>query len=77
MDIFLKLVMIGCVIGLLRTSEGFCQMSREVDERVYVALKRFMLAAEESGFPREIVPVLLVLTALTFMLVASTMAGGR
>jgi len=43
-------------------------MSRELDERVFAALKRIMRATEESGYPPEIIPLLIVLTALTFML---------
>ena len=76
MDILLRLTIGICLIGMLRSSDRFRQMSRDIDEAVVIALKRFMNVAEDSGFPREIVPVLLMLTVLTFMfLVATTLAG--
>ena len=77
MDILLRLTIGICLIGMLRSSERFRQMSRDIDESVMIALKRFMNVAEESGFPREIVPVLLMLTALTFMFLVVTTHGGR
>lgn len=77
MDIALKLVIAASLLGMLRSSERFREMSREVDESVILALKRFMLAAEESGFPPEIVPLLMILTVVTFMFMVVTAAGGR
>jgi len=52
----------------MRSSPAIQRMSRELDERVFAALKRIMRATEESGYPPEIIPLLIVLTALTFML---------
>jgi hypothetical protein len=77
MDILLRLTIGICLIGMLRSSERFRQMSRDIDEAVIIVLKRFMNVAEDSGFPREIVPVFLVLTALTFMFLVVTTGGGR
>jgi hypothetical protein len=53
-------------------------MSRELDEYAFAALKRIMNATEECGYPRELIPVLTLLTALTFMLsLFATAPGGR
>jgi len=77
MDILLKLVIGISLLGLLRSSERFREMSREMDESVLLAVKRFMDVAEESGFPGAVVPVLLMLTVLTFMFLVVTTTGGR
>ena len=77
MDILLRLVMVVCLVGILRSSERFRGMSRTVDESVLIALKKFMHAAEESGLPPEIVPLLLMLTMLVFMSLIVTTGGGR
>lgn len=63
-----KLLIIFAAVGLMRSSPAIQRMSRELDERVFAALKRIMRATEESGYPPEIIPLLIVLTALTFML---------
>jgi hypothetical protein len=53
-------------------------MSRELDEQAFSALKRIMNAAEECGYPPQLVPLLMLLTALSFMLsLYFTMAYGR
>jgi hypothetical protein len=53
-------------------------MSRELDEQAFSALKRIMNASEESGYPPQLVPILMVLTALSFMLsMYFTTAYGR
>jgi len=53
-------------------------MSREFDEQVLAALKRIMHATEESGYPPQVIPLLMLLTALSFMLSSYvTAAGGR
>jgi hypothetical protein len=77
MDILFRLIIGICLVGMLRSSERFREMSRDIDESVLIALKRFMHVAEESGFPREIVPLLLMLTVLTFMFMIATTGGGR
>jgi hypothetical protein len=68
MDVLAKLLIIVAVLGLLRTSQRFQSMSREVDERAFAALKRLMVATEECGYPPQLIPLLMLLTALSFML---------
>ena len=65
---FSKLLIITAVVGLIRTVPRFQSMSRELDEQALAALKRIMHASEEHGYPGEIVPILMLLTALVFML---------
>lgn len=67
-EILSKLLIITAVMGLLRTSERFRSMSRELDEQAFAAMKRIMHATEERGYPPEIIPLLMLLTALSFML---------
>jgi hypothetical protein len=43
-------------------------MSRELDEQALSVLKRAMHASEERGYPAHTVPLLMLLTALFFML---------
>jgi hypothetical protein len=53
-------------------------MSRELDERAFAALKRAMRATEESGYPPQLIPFLILLTAISFMFsMFVTTAGGR
>jgi len=53
-------------------------MSRELDEHAFAALKRIMNATEECGYPRELIPILMLLTALSFMLsMYFTTPGGQ
>ncbi len=66
--ILTKLLIVACTLGLLRTSQRFQSMSREMDDRALAALKRIMNASEECGYPRELIPLLMLLTALSFML---------
>jgi hypothetical protein len=51
-------------------------MSREMDEQVFAALKRIMQATEDSGYPRHLIPLLIALTALSFMLSSYITAAG-
>jgi len=51
-------------------------MSREMDEQVFTVLKRTMQATEDSGYPRHLIPVLIALTALSFMLSGYITASG-
>ena len=71
MVVFLKLLIIVAVVGLLRSSEKFKEMSRELDEAALVSLKRIMRATEESGYPPETVLVLIGLTVIAFMAITS------
>jgi len=76
--ILTKLLITISLVGLLRTSVRFQSMSRELDEQAFAALKRIMNASEEYGYPRELIPVLMLLTALSFMLsMFVTTAGAR
>lgn len=68
MDVFIKLVIVAAAVGILRSFPGFQSMSREMDERAFAALKRLMLATEECGYPPQLIPLLMLLTALSFML---------
>ena len=78
MILLAKLLITVSLVGLLRTSARFQSMSRELDELAFAALKRIMNATEESGYPRELVPILMLLTALSFMLsMYVTAAGGH
>jgi len=69
------LIIISC-IGLLRCSAEFRRMSRELDEQAFAALKRVMRATEDYGYPPHFIPLLILLTALWFML-SVTMPGVR
>jgi len=75
--LLMKLMIIACVIGMLRTSERFQSMSRELDASAMSALRRAMDAAEESGFPSVALPMLMLLSALIFMYAMVTTPGGR
>ena len=78
MIILTKLLITISLVGLLRTSARFQSMSRELDDQALAALKRIMNASEEYGYPRELIPVLMLLTALSFMLsMFVTTAGAR
>jgi hypothetical protein len=63
-----KILIAISLVGLLRCSATFRTSSREFDERVFAALKRMMLAAEDNGYPAELAPMLILLSALCFML---------
>jgi hypothetical protein len=63
-----KILIAISLVGLLRCSEKFRTSSREFDERVLASLKRMTQATEEHGFPAELGPMLIILSALCFML---------
>ena len=78
MDILLKILFISSAVATLWTSTRFRNMSRELDQSALNSIKRMMAAAEESGFPPLIVPLLIGLTALSFVISAAvTGAVGR
>lgn len=78
MILLAKVLIIISLVGILRTSTRFQSMSRELDEHAFAALKRIMNATEECGYPRELIPILMLLTALSFMLsLYVTAPGGR
>ena len=76
MLILSKILIIVSLVGLLRCSAKFRSMSRELDENAFTALKRIMDATEECGYPPQIVPLLMLLTALCFMLSMAVTAPG-
>jgi hypothetical protein len=45
-------------------------MSRELDEQALANLRRIMRTTEEHGYPRHLVPLLMLLTAVSFLLSA-------
>ncbi len=77
--LILSKILIGIsLVGLLRCSATFRNKSREFDEQAFAALKRVMRATEESGYPPQLIPLLILLTAVSFMLsLFFTTAGGR
>ena len=78
MDLLLKGLIVASVLVALKMSDRFQSMSRDLDNKAIAALKRMMNSAEECGFPPVLVPLLMLLTALTFMLsMSSTTAFGR
>ena len=78
MILLAKLLITISLVGILRTSTRFQSMSRELDEHAFAALKRIMNATEECGYPRELIPILMLLTALSFMLsMYFTTPGGQ
>jgi hypothetical protein len=73
-----KILLAFSVVALLRYSEKFRRMSRDLDEQVVTSMKRIMRATEDFGYPPHLIPLLMLLTALSFLLSAYvTAAGGR
>jgi hypothetical protein len=73
-----KLLIVISAVGLLRCSGKFRSMSSELDEQAFTALRRIIHATEDRGYPSQMVPLLMLLTALSFMLsMLVTGAGGR
>ncbi|HEX4998591.1 MAG TPA: hypothetical protein VFY29_10200 [Terriglobia bacterium] len=66
----LKIAIVVLVVGLLETSERYRSMRRSVDEFALLALKRAARAAEDHGYPPEFIPMLLLLTLLSWMALA-------
>jgi hypothetical protein len=67
MDVLSKLLIIVAVVGLLRSSQTFREMSREADETALVSLKRIMRLTEEYGYPPETIFLLIALSVIAFM----------
>jgi hypothetical protein len=63
-----KLMIVFSVVGLLRCSSTFRQRSRELDEHAFAALRRIMRTTEECGYPPQLIPLLIILTAISLML---------
>jgi hypothetical protein len=76
--ILAKLLITVAVVGLLRCSSSFRSVGRQLDEQAFAALRRIMSATEDYGYPPQLIPLLILLTAISFMASAYvTMAGGR
>jgi hypothetical protein len=43
-------------------------MGRELDEQAFTALQRIIHATEDCGYPPQVIPLLMLLTALCYML---------
>ena len=63
-----KILIIVAAVGLLRSSPAIRDMSRDLDEQAFAAIRRIMRATEESGYPAPLIPLLILLTAFSFML---------
>lgn len=67
MIVLLKLLIVAAVVSVLRSSESFRRMSAELDEAAVVSLKKIMRATEESGYPPEVIPLLIALSTIAVM----------
>ena len=72
MNVLLKLLIVMAVVSILRSSQKFRTMSRELDQAALDSLQKIMRATEESGFPAELVPIMIALSTVMFM---AMMAG--
>ena len=78
MDLLLKVLFIASAVVTLWTLTWFRNMSRTLDQSTLNSIKRMMAAAEESGYPPVVVPLLIGLTTLSFVIsVVVTMPGGQ
>ena len=75
MSVLLKLLIVMAVVSILRSSQKFRTMSRELDEAALDSLQKIMRASEESGYPSELVPLLIALSALMFMAMMAGLGG--
>jgi hypothetical protein len=62
-----KILIIVSVTALLRCSEKFRKASRAFDEHAIASLKQVMNATEDLGYPPQLAPLLILITALCFM----------
>ena len=75
MLVLTKFLIIVAAVGLMRSSPAIQSMSRDLDERAFAALRRIMRATEDCGYPPNLIPLLMLLTALSFMLSVYVTAG--
>jgi hypothetical protein len=68
MLVLTKILILVAAVGLLRSSPAIRNMSRDLDEQAFAALTRIMRATEECGYPAHLIPLLILLTAFSFML---------
>ena len=73
-----KILIVVAIVGLLRCSASFRSMSRQLDEQAFAALRQMMSVTEDCGYPPQLIPLLILLIAISFMAsVYVTMPGGR
>jgi hypothetical protein len=72
MIVLVKLLIVVAIVNLLWCSERFRTKSREFDDAALDSLQKIMRASEESGYPSEMIPLLIALSAIMFM---AMMAG--
>jgi hypothetical protein len=72
MNVLLKLLIVVAVVSILRSSQRFRTMSRELDQSALDSLQKIMRASEESGYPAELIPLMIALSTIMFM---AMMAG--
>ena len=70
-----KVLIIVAAVGLMRSTPAIQSMSRDLDEQAFAALRRIMRATEDCGYPPNLIPFLMLLTALSFMLSIYITAG--
>ena len=75
MAVLLKLLIVVAVVSILRSSQKFRTMSRELDEAALDSLQKIMRATEESGFPAELVPIMIALSTVMFMAMMAGLGG--
>ena len=68
MLILTKILIIVAAVGLMRSSPAIRNMSAEMDQQAFAALRRIMRVTEECGYPASLIPILILLTAFSFML---------
>ena len=76
MLILSKILIAVALVGLLRCSKKFRYMSRELDDQALTAIKKIMHVTEEHGYPPHLIPLLMLLTALSFMMSAYVTGSG-
>jgi hypothetical protein len=69
--VLIKILIVALVVGLLETSGRYRAMRRSLDEDAVLTLKRVIRSAEDHGFPPEFIPMLILLTLLSWMTLAS------
>ena len=75
MFVLLKLLIVVAVVSILRSSERFRAMSQELDEAALDSLQKIMRASEESGYPAELIPLMIALSAVMFMAMLAGLGG--
>jgi hypothetical protein len=65
--LFAKILLVVGVVGLLRSFPQFRSMSRALDEDALRVLRRAVRGAEDNGYPPELIPLLMLLAAWTWV----------